>query len=290
MIKFMKLLAPAKINIGLKIINKRNDGFHNLETIFYPVNLSDEIYLRAERSKRNTNSVTIKTNSKIVPTDRTNICFRMIELFFRIFNIKDFYIINIEIKKNIPVGGGLGGGSSDAAAVLKYLTKFFNIDISQKREEILQISLGVGSDVPFFLIQKPCFARSRGEIITRLNDFTLEDYWVLLVNPNLHISTRWAFENLGFEKDETRVSKIKQVKKFDESSAALLENDFEKIVFGKYPELEKIKNEMLGFGALFASMSGSGATMYGLFKKDEKEQLKNASDYYKNKNYFVFIS
>jgi 4-diphosphocytidyl-2-C-methyl-D-erythritol kinase len=286
----MLLTAPAKINIGLKIISKRDDGYHNLETIFYPVRLHDEIFISISLSKRNTNSVLIKTNNKVIPTDKTNLCFRVIESFFRKFAIKEFYIINISISKNIPVGGGLGGGSSDAAAVLKYLIKYFNINVSDKKKEIIEIALAVGSDVPFFLINKPCFAQSRGELISRLDSFSLENYRILLVNPNLHVSTKWAFENLEMQAGITNNSKIKEVHEFGASVFDLLKNDFEEIVFSKYPELEQIKREVVDFGAVFSSMSGSGATMYGLFENGNPDTVKKAYEYYKAKNYFTFIS
>jgi|WetSurMetagenome_2_1015567.scaffolds.fasta_scaffold07174_4 4-diphosphocytidyl-2-C-methyl-D-erythritol kinase len=285
----MIIKANAKINLGLKIINKRDDGFHNLETIFYPVKLYDEISIKIFSSKRNTNSVIIKTNNKVIPTDRTNICFKIIESFFRTFSIKEFFVINIFIDKKIPVGGGLGGGSSDAAAVLKHLIKYFNINISERKKEILSIALSVGSDVPFFMIQKPCFAQGRGEIISKLDNFKLDNYQILLVNPNLHVSTKWAFENLNFQPEVIKESKIKQVEKFDSVTLKLLENDFEKIIFEKYPELEKIKDELVGFGAEFSSMSGSGSTMYGLFNNSEIDSVRKTYEYYKDKNYFVYL-
>jgi 4-diphosphocytidyl-2-C-methyl-D-erythritol kinase len=286
----MIITAPAKINIGLKVINRRDDGFHNLETIFYPVNLKDEISVNISQAKRNTNSVIIKTNNKIIPTDKTNLCFKVIESFFRTFSIKEFFVINVSVNKNIPVGGGLGGGSSDAAVILKYLTKFFNISVAEKKKEILNIALSVGSDVPFFLINKPCFAQSRGEIITKLDNFTLDKYDILLVNPNLHVSTKWAFENIDLKEGIGTASGIANIREFNSSVFDLLENDFEKVVFEKYSELELIKTELKNFGAEFSSMSGSGATMYGLFKKENRDSVKKAFEYYKTKNYFVFIS
>jgi len=286
----MIITAPAKINIGLKVINRRDDGFHNLETIFYPVNLKDEISVNISQAKRNTNSVIIKTNNKIIPTDKTNLCFKVIESFFRTFSIKEFFVINVSVNKNIPVGGGLGGGSSDAAVILKYLTKFFNISVAEKKKEILNIALSVGSDVPFFLINKPCFAQSRGEIITKLDNFTLDKYDILLVNPNLHVSTKWAFENIDLKEGIGTASGIANIREFNSSVFDLLENDFEKVVFEKYSELELIKTELKNFGAEFSSMSGSGATMYGLFNKENRDSVKKAFEYYKTKNYFVFIS
>lgn len=284
------LKTPAKINIGLKIINKREDGYHNLETIFYPVSIFDELDFKINTSKRNTNSVIIKSNSKIVPVDRTNICFRLVEAFFRTFRITDYYSIDLYIKKNIPVGGGLGGGSSDAACILKYLIRYFNIDIVKKKNEILSIALAVGSDVPFFLISKPCFAQSRGEIITKLDEFSLKDYFILLVNCNLHVSTKWAFETLGMKKVEVMHSDLKTVKRFEPQVFGILENDFENVVFKKYQELERIKNELMDFGAVYSSMSGSGATMFGIFEKNNQDSLMKAFEYYKGKKYFAGIS
>ncbi|MBI5403618.1 MAG: 4-(cytidine 5'-diphospho)-2-C-methyl-D-erythritol kinase [Ignavibacteriae bacterium] len=284
------LKTPAKINIGLKIINKREDGYHNLETIFYPVSLFDELEFKISTSKRNTNSVIIKSNSKIIPVDRTNICFRLVEAFFRTFRITDYYSIDLYIKKNIPVGGGLGGGSSDAACILKYLIRYFNIDIVQRKSEILSVALAVGSDVPFFLVSKPCFAQSRGEIISKLDEFSLKDFSVLLVNSNLHVSTKWAFETLGMKEGEVMPSELKTVRKFEPSVFGILENDFEKIVFKKYPELERIKNELREFGAVYSSMSGSGATMFGIFEKNNQDSLIKAFEYYKEKKYFAGIS
>lgn len=284
----MKIKAPAKINLGLKVINKREDGFHNIETIFYPVKLFDELYINISPAKRNTNSVLIKTSNKVLPTDRTNICFKAIEAFFKVFCIKDLFSINIELKKNIPVGGGLGGGSSDAASIIKYLISYFNINIKDKRKEIMDVALSVGSDVPFFLILKPCFAKGRGEIIKKLDEFELNEYKILLVNPNLHVSTKWAFENLGYQTGVVSESRLSEVKKFDSGSVEILKNDFEEIVFNKYTELEIIKKELTEFGAEFSSLSGSGATMFGLFK--DYDAVKKANNYYKAKKYFVFIS
>ena len=286
----MILYAPAKINIGLKIINKREDGFHNIETIFYPVRLFDELSFRINPNSRNTNSVVIRTNNKIIPTDRNNICFKLIEIFFRTFNIREFYSIDIYIEKKIPVGGGLGGGSSNAASILKYLLKYFKINIEDNRNEIIQIALSVGSDVPFFLISKPCFARSRGEVISKLNKFNLNDYRILLVNPNLHVSTKWAFESLGFQPGQFNVSELKNVKEFGLQNPDIFKNDFEDVVFKKYSELEIIKNELKDMGADYSSMSGSGATMYGLFKIDNKDNIQKAYNHFLSKNYFVFIS
>jgi 4-diphosphocytidyl-2-C-methyl-D-erythritol kinase len=283
----MNLKASAKINIGLKIINKRSDGFHNIETIFYPVKLADEISFEIFPSHKNNNSVFLNSDNKIIPNDRNNICYKVIENFFKVFRITDFYNVKIYLHKVIPVGGGLGGGSSDAASILKYLINYFRIDVIKQKTEILNIALTVGSDVPFFLIHKPCFAFGRGEHLKILKDFNLDAYDILLVNPNLHVSTKSAFESLNYQTDEIHASNLSEVSAFDELSLSVLENDFEKVVFDKYKELIAIKDELKEFGSVYSSLSGSGATMYGLFKKDGT--VETAYQYYKSKNYFVYM-
>ncbi len=193
----VKLESYAKINVGLKIISRRDDGFHNIETIFYPIKLHDDIHISITPNE-SYNSVYITCNKYYVPSNKDNICFKTIEAFFKNFHIKETYKIAINIGKKIPVGGGLGGGSSDAAVVLKYLIKFFKIDIKENRKKIMQTALSIGSDVPFFLIMKPCFAEGRGEQMRILPEFNIK-YDILIINPNLHVSTKWAYENLNLE-------------------------------------------------------------------------------------------
>ena len=284
------MFTPAKINIGLKIIGKRDDGYHNLETIFYPVKLYDEVEVSVERSSKNTNSLLLHSDSRIVPNDKSNVCYKTVVAFFRIFGIRDYYVIKINVNKKIPVGGGLGGGSSDAASVLKFLINYFKIDININRKKVIEIALLVGSDVPFFLVQKPCFASGRGENMKILKDFNLNAYKILLINPNLHISTKWAFEALGLEPGEARKSELSSVTRFDLSNLEVLVNDFESVVFEKYDFLGRIKEELRDFGAVFSSLSGSGATMYGIFHRSSADDIKKALNFYKSKAFLTHIS
>lgn len=283
-----RLDSYAKINIGLKIVGKRSDGFHNIETIFYPIKLHDEIQISISPNE-SLNSVYITCSKYYVPSNKDNICYKAIESFFTNFHITDTYKIVINIKKKIPVGGGLGGGSSNAAAVLKYLIRFFKIDIKENRKKIMQTALSVGSDVPFFLIMKPCFGAGRGEQLRILPEFTIP-YDILIINPNLHVSTKWAYENLGLESGKEYISGLKEIKAFDLDKKEVYGNDFENVVFQKYSPLKQIKDECLEFGAAFVSMSGSGATMYAFFSKDDKIHLNRAYRYFKEKEYFVYIS
>jgi len=284
----MEIKSYGKINLGLQIISKRDDGFHNIETIFYPIKLSDKLYVRINPSKKDYNSVSIRSNKSYIPSDKSNTCYKVIEAFFKEYKISECYEFNIYIRKNIPVGGGLGGGSANAATVLKYLVRYFKIDIKKDRKKLMDIALSVGSDVPFFLILKPCLATGRGEVLKILYDFKL-DYKILLVNPNLHISTKWAYENLKLKPFEKKLSDIEDLQGYDASMSDLFRNDFEEIVFAKHKELEIIKKELQEMGAVFSSLSGSGATMYGFFEKSSQEKLNKAYKYFKGKDYFAFV-
>lgn len=285
----MLIKAPAKINIGLKILRKRDDGYHDIETIFYPVNLFDEIEIKINKSASDKNSILMKSEKHSVPLIKNNTCIKTIENFFRIFRITDFYFIEIYLRKNIPIGGGLGGGSSDAGSIIRYLTRYFNIDVRSNREKIMQCALSVGSDVPFFLFQKPCYATGRGENLRILNRFRL-NYDILLVNPNRHISTKWAFEELNIGKEYNSPCIMSGVEEFTPDNPGLFTNDFEKVVFNKYPDLKEVKEELYSCGAVFASLSGSGAVLYGFFEKDKHEKILSAHKSFSDKNYFVFTS
>jgi 4-diphosphocytidyl-2-C-methyl-D-erythritol kinase len=286
---FTELKSPAKINVGLKIINKRKDGFHNLETIFYPVDLFDNIKISIEKTEAPRNSVFISSNKPYVPTDKKNFCYKIIEAFFIEYKIRDYYEIHINIEKNIPVGGGLGGGSSNAGTILRFLIDYFGVDVDKDYERIIKIALQAGSDVPFFVISKPCFAESRGEAIKLLENFKL-DYNVVLVNPGIHISTKWAFEELNYQIGEVHDSLLSKVQKFYPENAEYFENDFEKIVFKRYSEIKNIKDELLKAGATFASLSGTGGTVYGLFEKKSNaspEILEETFDKFRKLKYDV---
>lgn len=284
----MVLKSYGKINVGLKVIGKREDGFHNIETIFYPVNYFDEIDFYISKTTKSFNSLHLKSDKLYIPSDKSNTCYKAITNFFKQFLIKECFDISIFIKKNIPVGGGLGGGSSNAASVIKALIRYFNINVSEMRSEILKVASSVGSDVPFFLVSKPCFASGRGDILKLLPEFKI-DYRILLVNPNLHISTKWAYENLNFPETKIQSSDIRNISQFNLDKYSF-ENDFEDVVFLKYPELKEIKDKMKGDGAVYSSLSGSGATMFGFFNPSDEQNLTASFKKFKEMNYFTFIA
>ncbi|HRE42084.1 MAG TPA: 4-(cytidine 5'-diphospho)-2-C-methyl-D-erythritol kinase [Ignavibacteria bacterium] len=283
---FVELKSPSKINVGLKIINKRPDGFHNLETIFYPVNLFDVIKIGIEKTEHPYNSVIINPDKPFVPHDKKNFCYKVVEAFFVEYKITSHYIIQINIEKNIPVGGGLGGGSSNAGTVLRYLIDYFKVDLNKDYDKIINIALSAGSDVPFFVLNKPCYAEGRGERIRVIENFYL-DYDIILISPDIHISTKWAFETLGYGVNELHDSIISKIDKFYPDYPEYFENDFESIIFRRYPEIKKIKDELISYGAVFASMSGTGATVYGLFNRNRNIQIGEFDSFYK-KGYKIF--
>ncbi len=275
--------APAKINTGLRVLNRRGDGYHNIETIFYPIPLHDELKINIGQSDTAENKIKVTAKPDISVKEKDNICYKAAELFLKEFRIKRRYRVIIEIKKRIPTGAGLGGGSSDAAAVLKVLAAYFKI----KPGKLRRIALKLGSDVPFFLPGKPAYASSRGEKLKALPKFNIK-YNILIVKPHVKVSTKWAYRALDNKKQMSirpgRSKKLNGIKKFSLKDAELFVNDFEDVVFKKYPAIGKIKHRLYETGAVFSSMSGSGSAVYGFYDMGKSMPEK----YFKRKGYKVF--
>lgn len=282
-----ELKSHAKINVGLRILGKREDGFHDLETIFYPIRLHDLLTISLDQSSSGSNSVILKTNRSYVPLNRENLCYKAAEAFFREFHITQSHTITIDIQKTIPVSGGLGGGSSNAAAIIRFLTRFFGIDVNSNRKRLIDLAGRIGSDVPFFLLMRACYAEGRGELMRVLPDFRI-DHDILIVNPNVRVSTKWAFEKLNMKPGVMRKRKLETVSSFDASAGSMFRNDFEEVVFRKFRELREIKDKLIGEGAVFASMSGSGSTIYGFFSKEERRAYKLVKEF-AGKGSFTFL-
>jgi len=274
--EYIEIKAPAKINIGLNIIEKRNDGFHNLETFFYPIcDLYDE--LTFERSDIFSFICDVKELNLL----EDNLVIKAKNLLEKESSKK--LNVKITLNKNIPAGAGLGGGSSDAATTLISLNEMFALKVPFER--LTNLALRLGSDVPFFLKSKPAVGKSRGEILT-IMDFEIPHY-ILIVNPGIHISTKEAFSNIIPKGNDINYESV--FKNYDSflNEIEKIHNDFEDNVFNKYPEIEKIKKIMLESGALFSLMSGSGSTVYGIFKDtDDINEVKKKLPL----TYFVFES
>lgn len=286
MAKTFNIKSPAKINVGLRVPSKRPDGYHNIETIFYPVKIYDEITIKIGKltSSQIKNNITVKTKGFKNIRNEENICYKAADLFLKEFKIKNKYKIEIDIEKKIPMGAGLGGGSSDAASTLKTLCKYFNKSIKGTR--IKKLALMLGSDAPFFLLNKPAYAESRGEKLTPLPHFKIR-HKILIVNPGIHVSTKEAYQKLRITNGKLQIKKcFNKLKTFKLSDKDNYVNDFERVVFKRYPEIKDIKEKMYKLGSVFSMMSGSGSTVYGLFTP---QKIKAAEKFFCSPGYKVFI-
>jgi len=265
--------APAKINVGLNIIKKRDDGYHNLETIFYQIHDLFDV-LTFEKSDK----LELILLNEIPDLVNDNIIIKAVELLEE--KVEKSLNVKITLRKNIPIGAGLGGGSSDGASTLRAMNKLFDLNLSQ--DELKTIALELGSDVPLFLHDYPTIGKSRGEDLEKL-EFKI-DKPILLINPGIHISTKEAFSSIV---PKANVFDYSEIKKFQMSAwNGKVVNDFENSVFKLYPEIAEIKNTLLKNSALFSIMSGTGSTVYGIF-----ESLSKAESVAKifPKTYFTFV-
>jgi 4-diphosphocytidyl-2-C-methyl-D-erythritol kinase len=251
----MIFFPNAKINLGLNIIEKRPDGFHNIETLFVPCSEYCDILevLYAEKFSMHLYGIVLDGD----PMD--NLCVKAYRLLADIYDLPP---VAIHLYKKIPVGAGLGGGSSDAAGTLILLNKMFSLELTD--EVLAAHAASLGSDCPFFIYNRPMYATGRGEILSPVEIFP-DDYRIELVNPDIFISTKEAYAGVTPRKPEISISEI--IKRPVEEWWGLLKNDFEESLFLKYPSLAAEKEALYARGAVYASMSGSGSTLYGLFKK-----------------------
>lgn len=244
----------AKVNIGLQIVRKREDGYHDLQTVFYPTDFFTDT-LRI--SPANAEILFRMESKEDLGSPDKNLCIKA----FRLLQ-KDFGISNVEIflTKGIPSGAGLGGGSADAAFTLKLLRDIFQLPVNE--EKMIEYALQLGSDVPFFLLNQPAYATGRGEVMTPV-DLDLTGYRLKIVKPDVQVSTKEAYAGITPKESDLFLPDVLQrdVKEWD----GLVMNDFEESVFSKHPELREIKRTLYEEGALYASMSGSGSALFGLF-------------------------
>jgi 4-diphosphocytidyl-2-C-methyl-D-erythritol kinase len=266
----MIVFPNCKLNLGLNIVSKRNDGYHNLETVFLPININDALEIIIQR---NANSPIEFTSSGLLidGNEKDNLCIKAYYLLKRDF---DLLPIKMHLHKTIPMGAGLGGGSANAAFTLLLLNELFELDIPQSK--LIQYALLLGSDCPFFIINKPCFATSRGEVLQPIS-LNLSAYKILIVNPGIHISTAQAFSKIDITAPENSIRDI--INKPIRSWKNNLVNDFEQSVFKQFDGLEELKNKLYEAGAIYASMTGTGSTFFGIFKLDESIDTSSFEHY-----------
>ena len=250
----------AKINIGLNIIEKRKDGFHNIQSIFYPIGLCD--VLEIVESPESAEQMGIQLTGIPVPGElNTNLCKRAYELVSKDYSVPK---IKLHLHKIIPIGAGLGGGSSDAAFFLKLLNDKFELGISWGEQH--HYARQLGSDCSFFVTNKPVYAEEKGDVYERVN-LDLGGYYLLVVYPNLHVNTTEAYPGVSPQKPASNLEE--DILNGQRSHwKDLIKNDFENSVFSKHAALSGIKETLYNLGAVYSSMSGSGSAVYGLFEKD----------------------
>jgi len=267
----MVVFPHIKVNIGLYITSKRPDEYHNIESVFYPVPWaetleicdryetaweSEEIVQKAEAGKVRFMSYGIEVPGEV----EENLCIKVYQRLDEWFNLP---AIDVHLLKTLPIGAGLGGGSSDAAFMLKALKEYFNLTLSDK--EAMDILAEIGSDCPFFWKDRPMFVFGRGEQMRPI-ELDLSGYYMLVVNPGIHISTKEAYSGVNPTPPPIDLNLLSTLEVKDWKG--LIHNDFEKSIFPNYPEIETMKNEMYSLGAEYAQMTGSGSSVYGLFRKE----------------------
>lgn len=257
----MRTRAYGKINLGLRILRKRPDGFHDIETVFHRIDLFDELTFRLHEKE-----VLLNTTHPDLRDVRTNLCVRAANLLRDLTGTQDG--VEITLNKNIPLGAGLGGGSADAAATLQCLRALWNLDISDAEMHTLAATLG--SDVPFFLDHRSAYATGRGEILEPLS-LRLPS-WIIVCTPPIHVSTASAYKSLSRTSEPVPLADLRSllVERAHDPAAlrGALVNDFESVVFPRHPEIQAIKETMLRLGAEFALLTGSGSSVFALTRSD----------------------
>lgn len=250
----------CKINLGLSILAKRADGYHELETVFYPIAVSDALEILPAAN------LTMTQSGIAVPGDPAqNLCLKAYHLLKKDF--PTLPAVQMHLHKNIPMGAGLGGGSSDGTAALIILNQQFSLGLND--QQLIDYASQLGSDCPFFVYNKACHATGRGEILTPIH-LDLSNYQFLLVHPGVHIATAWAFQQLNPHTKSESIQAIIEKPITDWKNSLI--NDFEAPVFKAEPKLSLIKDQLYQLGAIYASMSGSGSSLFGIFPKDHFNQ------------------
>jgi 4-diphosphocytidyl-2-C-methyl-D-erythritol kinase len=276
----LEILSPCKVNFILNILGKRPDGYHDLETVFFPVPVHDVLTF-----EKQTDGIALACSDPALPVDSKNLVYRAAEVFFSAAGIRAG--IRIYLKKNLPLAAGLGGGSANAAVALNALNTLFDNPLNSV--QLHELAAQLGSDVPFFLQNQPALGVGRGELVQPFSPFpSLQEYWILLIHPGFGVSTVWAYKNLGLfptalNGTRGRAELLVEALKTGswESAKPHFYNSLEAPVFDKYPILALFKNFLLANGASVALMSGSGSTTFALFQA--KNQAETALEKFKTK-------
>lgn len=251
----------CKVNLGLNIVEKRADNYHNLETVFYPIPLCDVLEIIENKDPANSPSFPLSTTGlPIQGTVSSNLCVKAYKLLKKDFPKIPW--VRVHIHKLIPIGAGLGGGSSNGAYALRMYNELFDLRLSEER--LMAYAAELGSDCAFFIKNKACYATGRGELLEPI-DLDLSDYTFVVVNPAIYVNTGDAFRDIRPARPAVSVRRIVQTPVAGWKHQ--LVNDFEESICSKYPAIKNVKEELYRKGAVYAAMSGSGSTVFGLFPK-----------------------
>ncbi|MDP1811464.1 MAG: 4-(cytidine 5'-diphospho)-2-C-methyl-D-erythritol kinase [Sediminibacterium sp.] len=269
----MVLFPNCKINLGLHITHKREDGYHDLETVFYPVPWQDALEGIKSGVSSGESGVVFSTSGLAVEGNaEDNLCVKACHLLQK--HHTAIGPVQLHLHKAIPMGAGLGGGSSDGAFTLTLLNQLFQLGLSQK--QLLRYALELGSDCPFFILNKPLLAKGRGEKMEGIQ-LDLSAYSLVIVHPPVHVSTANAFKGITPRIPGRSIKTILQQP--IETWKEWLTNDFEAGLCKQYPEIEQIKESLYNYGAIYASMTGSGSAVFGIFEKNTSTSFSFPSAY-----------
>jgi 4-diphosphocytidyl-2-C-methyl-D-erythritol kinase len=256
MMETLHLESPAKVNLRLEILKKREDGYHELRTILQKINLHDLLHFSLKKER----GISIKTNHPHLPVGKRNLVYQAVQSILKKSDYKGGVLI--EIEKRIPLGAGLGGGSSNAATTLKAMNQLLKINLPKK--ELMAMGLEIGADVPFFFLEGAAIASGIGE---RLKKIELPGLWFVLIYPNFEVSTRWAYQNFILTKRRFNFN-LHGLLRTPKEISNLLWNDLEGVVSREYPQIGVMKKMLYSAGALGALMTGSGPTVFGVFSEE----------------------
>ncbi len=280
MVTTMKINAPAKINISLDVLRRREDGYHDVKMIMQSISLFDIVEVELKKS----GEIKITSNKDNIPLDERNIAYKAARLFLN--EAKENCGVNIHIEKHIPVAAGLAGGSTNAAAVLIALNEIF--DKRYTEDKLMDMGAKLGADVPFCIMQGTALSEGIGEKLSKLPAPNIKN--ILLVKPPIDVSTKWVYENLDLKNSvHPDIDKAVEIIKSGNVSVLpnVIGNILESVTVKKHPVIAEIKTEMNNFGATISMMSGSGPSVFGFFENEAN--VKKAYDFFKNKYDEVFL-
>ncbi len=271
------LESPAKINLRLEILRRREDGYHEIRTIFQKISLSDKLLFTLKKKK----GIFITTNQPNLPVGKRNLVYRAAQFMVERTGFQGG--IYIQIEKKIPLGAGLGGGSSNAATTLRALNHLLEANLSEK--ELMGMGKEIGADVPFFFLKGAAIGSGIGE---KLKEVRLPDLWYILIYPNFEVSTAWAYRNYVLTKKKFQIN-LHKLPESPKEVSKILWNDLEEVVSRKFPQILRMKEVLYAVGAEGALMTGSGPTVFGVFSKEggAREAFKKLKPIAKGKGWLV---